>query len=160
VALRDRAGALRGYGELCYDLTVRDEAESQSRLALLRALDEPAARLLDSVSEVLALSKKQSSGAYEHAAAGHDTHVTGDQLTRTSEQSAESARTVAEASQRALEVSGTGRTAVEDAVVSMATVKDQVEAIAESVLGLAEQAQAIAEIIATVNEIAEQTNLL
>jgi len=67
---------------------------------------------------------------------------------------------VAESSQRAVQVSQTGRQSTRDTVEGINKIGTQMESIAESIIKLSEQSRAIAEIIASVNDLAEQTNLL
>lgn len=137
------------------------ETESRARLeGLLEAVAETSGALASGTAEILAGTTQQASGAQEQATAVSETVTTVDEVMQTADQAALRARAVAEASQRSLDISKSGRKAVDDTVTSMGTVKEQVEGVAESILALAEQAQAIGEIIATVNEIAEQTNLL
>lgn len=139
------------------------ETETEGRRhveELLEAVRETAASLTSATAEILAGTNQQASGAQEQAAAVTETVSTVDEVLQTSEQAAQRAKAVAEVSQQSVEYSKTGRSAVDQAIGSMGSVKEQVEFIAESILGLAEQAQAIGEIISAVNDIAEQTNLL
>jgi PAS domain S-box-containing protein len=141
------------------DISERKAAEA-TRDRLLKAVAEAANNVASAAAEILAGTSEQASGAQEQAAAVSETVTTVDEVAQTSNQAAQRAKAVAESSQRTVDVSRTGRKAVEDAVAVMGTVKEQVESLAEHILGLAEQAQQIGEIIATVSEIAEQSNLL
>ncbi|MEW5847812.1 MAG: methyl-accepting chemotaxis protein [Myxococcota bacterium] len=140
---------------------IESEKEGRAKLEqLLAAVAETTNALASGTSEILAGTTQQASGAQEQATAVSETVTTVDEVTQTADQAAQRARSVAESSQRSLEISRVGRKAVEDTIAGMGTVKEQVEGIAESILALADQAQAIGEIIATVNDIAEQTNIL
>jgi methyl-accepting chemotaxis protein len=123
-------------------------------------LRETIASLSASSSEILAGTSQQATGAQEQAAAIAETVATVDEVVQTSDQAAQRAKGVSESAGRTVELSKSGRKAVDDSVAGMESVREQVEAIAGSILALAEQAQAIGEIITTVGEIAEQTNLL
>ena len=88
------------------------------------------------------------------------TTTTVDELKSIAEQSVARAQEVAGASQRTVEVSRTGRQAVQETIGSMTRIRARVEGIAENILALSEQTQQIGEIIATVNDIAAQSNIL
>jgi methyl-accepting chemotaxis protein len=140
---------------------IEAEQSGRGRLeALLRTITETATNLASATAEILAGTSQQSAGAQEQAAAVTQTVTTVDEVVRTADQAALRAKAVADAAQRSLEVSKTGRKAIDDSTTSMSTVKEQTETVAESIVALAERAQAIGEIIAAVNDIAEQTNLL
>jgi PAS domain S-box-containing protein len=141
------------------DISARKAAE-QAKDTLLGAVAETARAVASAAAEILAATTQQAAGVQEQAAAVSETVATIDEVAQTSEQALQRAKAVAESSQRTVDISRTGRAAVEEAVAVMNTVKDQVESLAEHILTLAEQAQQIGEITATVNEIAEQTNLL
>lgn len=141
------------------DISERKVADEAKR-KLLRTVNETAQNVASAAAEILAATTQQASGAQEQAAAVSQTVTTVDEVSQTSDQAAQRAKAVADSSQRTVEISRSGRKAVDEAVAVMGSVKEQVEALAESILALAEQAQQIGEIIATVNEIAEQTNLL
>ena len=128
--------------------------------SVTQSLNETISNLTASSAEILAGTTQQASSAQEQAAAVSQTVTTVDEVTQTADQAAQRGKAVADDAQRSLEVSRSGRKAVEDSIACMATVKEQTEGLAEAFLALAERAQAIAEIIAAVNDIAEQTNLL
>jgi methyl-accepting chemotaxis protein len=123
-------------------------------------VNEAATALSGATSEIMATTQQQSASATESAAAVTETVATVDEVTQTSQQTASHASAVATASRRSLEVSASGRQAVDDTVGAMALVKRQVGSIADRILALSEQAQTVGQIITTVNEIAEQSNLL
>jgi methyl-accepting chemotaxis protein len=128
--------------------------------SVVGSLNDAIARLTSGSAELLASTTQQAAGAQEQAAAVAQTVTTVNEVTQTSDQSAQRARGVGEAVQRNLDIGKAGRQAVEASQAATAAVRERVEATAENILALAEQAQAIGEIIATVNDIAEQTNLL
>lgn len=123
-------------------------------------VNEAVASLSGATSEIMATTQEQSASATESAAAVTETVATVDEVTQTSQQTASHASAVATASRRSLEVSASGRQAVDETVGAMALVKRQVGSIADRILALSEQAQTVGQIITTVNEIAEQSNLL
>lgn len=123
-------------------------------------VNEAVASLSGATSEIMATTQQQSASATESAAAVTETVATVDEVTQTSQQTASHASAVATASRRSLEVSASGRQAVDETVGAMALVKRQVGSIADRILALSEQAQTVGQIITTVNEIAEQSNLL
>jgi methyl-accepting chemotaxis protein len=128
--------------------------------SVTRPLRETIASLSASSSEILAGTSQQATGAQEQAAAIAETVATVDQVVQTADQAAQRAKGVSESAVRTVELSKTGRKAVDDSVTGMESVREQVESIADSILALAEQAQTIGEIITSVGDIAEQTNLL
>ncbi len=121
---------------------------------------DAANELNTSVSEILATTTQQASGASEQSAAIAQTTTTVDELKTIAEQSVSRAQEVSGASQRTLDVSRAGQWAVQNTIASMTQIKVQVEGIAENILTLSEQTQQIGEIIATVNDIAAQSNIL
>jgi methyl-accepting chemotaxis protein len=123
-------------------------------------VNEAVASLSGATSEIMATTQEQSASATQSAAAVTETVATVDEVTQTSQQTASHASAVATASRRSLEVSASGRQAVDETVGAMALVKRQVGSIADRILALSEQAQTVGQIITTVNEIAEQSNLL
>lgn len=140
---------------------LEDEQANRKHLEqLLAGIAEVTNALASGTSEILAATTQQASGAREQAAAVSETVTTVDEVTQTADQAAQRARSVADASQRALEIAKAGRGAVEETITAMNGVKDHVEGIAERIVALAEQAHSIGDVIATVDDIAEQTNLL
>lgn len=129
-----------------------------------RSITTPVRKAIDTLTsmsaEILAGTTQQAAGMRQQTSAVSETVSTVDEVLQTAEQAAQRAQLVSSSSQRAAEVSQVGRSAVEELVIAMSTIKEQTGSIAESILTLAEQAQAIGEIIASVNDIAEQTNVL
>ena len=119
-----------------------------------------AQKLSSAASEILASTTQQSSSASEQSAAISQTTTTVDELKTIAEQSVARAQEVANASQRTVEVSRTGRQTVENSINSMIKIRNQVEGIAENILVLSEQTQQIGEITGTVSNIAAQSNML
>lgn len=153
------AGQMKGEGELRQLGDNLRTMASALRTMTLR-VNEAVSALSGATSEIMATTQQQSASATESAAAVTETVATVDEVTQTSQQTASHASAVASASRRSLEVSASGRQAVDDTVGAMALVKRQVGAIADRILALSEQAQTVGQIITTVNEIAEQSNLL
>ncbi len=121
---------------------------------------DTSSNLNSSTTEILTATTQQASGASEQSAAIAQTTTTVDELKTIAEQLVSRAQEVAGTSQRTVEVSRTGRQAVQDTIGSMAQIKGQVEGIAENILALSEQTQQIGEIITTVNDISAQSNIL
>lgn len=72
----------------------------------------------------------------------------------------EQARSITQMAQQAAELSGSGQTAIQQAIQGMDEIRAQVSAIAGTILALAQFTQRIDEIITSVSEIATQSNLL
>ena len=123
-------------------------------------VQEAVALLGSAAAEIMTTAAEQSSSATETASAVTETVATVEEVARTAEQSTERARTAVEATERSLAVSDSGRSAVEEALVTMDRVRDQMAAIGERMLALSEQAQAAGGITGSVAELAEQSNLL
>lgn len=142
-------------------VSAETERKARERVEnLMNVIQDVVSQLSATTSELVAAATQQSSGGQEQTAAVSETVAIIDQVTQTSDQSAQRARTVAASSQRADEVGRAGRKAVDETVLVMQSVKEQTDSVAEIINGLAEQAHAIGEIVASVNDIAEQTNLL
>ncbi len=134
---------------------------------VIRAFRESSRELRDGVNvlgtsaaEILAATTQVASGAAETATAVTETTTTVEELKQTVQVASQKARYVSESAQRSVQVSQTGRKAVEETVEGMGRIREQMESIAGSIVRLSEQSQAIGEIIATVNDLAEQSNLL
>ncbi|MBN1486524.1 MAG: HAMP domain-containing protein [Anaerolineae bacterium] len=111
-------------------------------------------------AQILAATTQQASGASEQSAAITQATTTVDEVRTISEQAVMRAQEVADSSQRTVQVSRSGRMAVDETMGSMNRIKEQVEGIAENILALSDQTQQIGEITATVNDIASQSNML
>jgi len=128
--------------------------------ASTRELQDGVNVLGTSAAEILAATTQVASGAAETATAVTETTTTVEELKQTVQVASQKARYVSESAQRSVQVSQTGRKAVEETVEGMGRIREQMESIAGSIVRLSEQSQAIGEIIATVNDLAEQSNLL
>ncbi len=116
--------------------------------------------LSSATAEILAATAQQAAGASEQSAAISETTTTVDELRTIAEQSSRRSQEVSSAAHRNVEISQSGKKAVQDTIESMGQIKERVEGIAENILALSEQTQQIGEIIATVNDIASQSNIL
>jgi methyl-accepting chemotaxis protein len=121
---------------------------------------EAAYDLNSAVTEILAATTQQATGANEQSVAISQTTTTVDELGGITKQSVVRAQEVAEASRRTLDVSRAGQQAVRETIGSMRKIRFRVESIAGNILALSEQTQQVGEIIATVNDIAAQSNIL
>lgn len=167
--LRERAADAEKLGQLTYNSILFGTIGSFIILGLVglfttRSITVPVRKAVETLTsmsnEILAGTTQQAAGMRQQSSAVSETVSTVDEVLQTAEQAAQRAQLVSSSAQRAAEVGQAGRTAIEDSVSAMGTIKDQTGSIAESILTLAEQAQAIGEIIASVNDIAEQTNVL
>ena len=137
---------------------LNDMVDSLSRMT---AQTKDAALGLGAASaEILAATTQQVVSANAQSLAMSQTATSVDEVKTLAEQSVARAQQVTDTSQRTVEVSRSGRQAVQQTIASMAHIKTRVEGIAENILALSEQTQQIGEIIASVNDIAAQSNLL
>lgn len=113
-----------------------------------------------SSSEILAGTSQLSATAAETATAVSETTATVEEVKQTSFVTRNKAKFVAEISQKAVEVSISGKDSTQATIDGIHKIGTQMEMIAESIIKLSEQSRAIAEIISVVKDIAEQTNLL
>jgi methyl-accepting chemotaxis protein len=116
--------------------------------------------LASSSNEILVSTSQLASGAVESATGISETMTTVEEVRQAARLSSEKAKSVADSAQRVVQVSQTGKKAVEDTVATMLHIRDQMEAIAQTILQLSEQSQAIGGIIASVTDLADQSNLL
>lgn len=128
--------------------------------AITKPLRETTGVLATSSAEILAATSEQASGANESMAAVAQTAATVDQVAQTTEQAAQRARTVADGAHRAMDISRSGRAAVDASIAVMGRVVEQVESMRSGIRALSEQAELIRGITTTVDEIAERSNLL
>ena len=116
--------------------------------------------LASSASEIMASTTQLAASAAETATAVTETTATVEEVKQTSRISSEKAKYVADEAQKSANVAVRGRTAVEQTVAGMGSIRQQMDAVAESILSLSAQSQAIGEIIATVDDLAAQSKLL
>jgi methyl-accepting chemotaxis protein len=121
---------------------------------------ESAAVLGSAASEIVASTAQLASSSSESAAAVSETTTTVEEIRQTAQMASQKARTVADNSQKAVQISHSGRKSTEDAAAGMNRIRTQMEAIAASMMRLSEQSQTIGQIIATVEDLAAQSNLL
>lgn len=113
-----------------------------------------------SSTDILAGTSQLSATATETATAVSETTATVEEVKQTSFVTRNKAKFVAEISQKAVEVSISGKDSTQATIDGIHKIGTQMEMIAESIIKLSEQSRAIAEIISVVKDIAEQTNLL
>ncbi len=116
--------------------------------------------LATSSNEILVSTSQVAAGAIESATAINETMTTVEEVRQAARLSADKAKNVADSAQRVVQVSQTGKAAVEQTNYTMQHIKEQMSAIAQTILRLSEQSQAIGGIIATVTDLADQSNLL
>jgi methyl-accepting chemotaxis protein len=127
---------------------------------LLSATVDTVRELSSAAANILATATQQATGANEQSAAISQTTTTVDEVKVIAEQSVGRTQEVTDASQRTVQVSRSGQSAVTETVDNMGHINERVESIAENILALSEQTQQIGEIIATVGDIAAQSNIL
>jgi methyl-accepting chemotaxis protein len=127
---------------------------------LMDAMQQVASELNGAAAEILTVTTQQAAGASEQSAAISQTTTTVEQVRTTTEQSVARAQEVAHTSQRTVDISRTGRHAVQYAISSMQGIRTRVEGIAENILVLAERILQVSQIIATVDDIAAQSKIL
>ncbi len=110
--------------------------------------------------DLLDSTTQQASGLRDQAAAVAETSTAVDQVMVVAERSSEQARSVAMASERALQVGESGRSAAENSVAVMQQAREQLLAASHSVQALMGRAEEIAAIVATLDDMAGQTNIL
>ncbi|MBU1108887.1 MAG: methyl-accepting chemotaxis protein [Candidatus Riflebacteria bacterium] len=116
--------------------------------------------LATSSNEILVSTSQLASGAVESATGISETMTTVEEVRQAARLSSDKAKSVSDSAQRVVQVSQTGKKAVDDTVATMLHIRDQMEAIAQTILQLSEQSQAIGGIIASVTDLADQSNLL
>jgi methyl-accepting chemotaxis protein len=121
---------------------------------------ESAAVLGSAANEIVASTTQLASSASESAAAVSETTTTVEEIRQTAQMASQKAKAVADNSQKAVQISHSGRKSTEDAAAGMNRIRTQMEAIAASMMRLSEQSQTIGQIIATVEDLAAQSNLL
>ena len=126
----------------------------------MRALAGAAAQVAVASEEIVASATQVASGAAETASAISETSTTVEEVRQTAQVASQKARDVSDNAQRAVQVSTSGREAVDESTQVMQRIREQMASVAESTVRLSERGQAIGEIIATVNDLAEQSNLL
>lgn len=100
------------------------------------------------------------SGTTQTSSAVAETSTTAEQVKQAAGVARERARSVAESSQKAVEISTLGKRATEDTVERMNLIREQMASIGETVVRLSEHSQAIENIMGTVQDLADQSNLL
>jgi methyl-accepting chemotaxis protein len=147
------------------DATVLQTMADQLAIAienarLLQETQQTVHELSTAAAEMLAVTTQQMSGANEQSAAIAQTTTTVEEVKAISKQAVTRAQEVVDASQRTVDVSRAGESAVMENIAEMTHIKERVASIAENILALSEQTQQIGEIIATVSDIAVQSNML
>ena len=139
---------------------VVERNQREQLLELLDQVRDAATALSSATAEILATTTQQASGATEQSAAISQATTTVDEIRTIAEQLVGRSQSVADTSQRTLEVSQAGQEMVEETIDGMSQIKARVDVIEENILALSERTQQIGEIIDTVNAIATQSNML
>jgi len=116
--------------------------------------------LSEAAADILAVNTQQAININEQSAAIVQTVNIVDEVKIIAEQGTRRAQEVATAAQHTVEVSQSGRHAVQNTFESMAKIKERAEGVAQNIVMLTEKIQEIGTIIATVNEIAAHSNIV
>jgi len=111
-------------------------------------------------SQVLATVEEQERMATEQSSSIHETTVTMDELSASSQQSAQQAEAAATGARITLNSVEKGNEAVEKTLREMSILKEKVEAIAAQIQNLSKETNQIANVSDLVSDIANQTNML
>lgn len=128
--------------------------------SITQQLREAISLLASSSTEILATTTQVASGSAETATAVSETTSTVEEVRQTVELARQKAKQVSENAQKTVQITQSGRQAVEDLIAGMDRIQAQTALAAECIVKLSEQSQAIGEIILTVNDLTEQSNLL
>lgn len=139
----------------------------QSFSKMIGILRDQMQRILDGVnvlasssSEIFASTTQIASGSAETAAAISETTTTVEEVRQAAQLSSQKAKSLSDSAQHVVQVSQSGKKAVDETIDGMNHIREQMEIIAQTVVRLSEQSQSIGGIIASVTDIADQSNLL
>ena len=127
---------------------------------LLKKIEEAIGRLGGTSDMLGKISRDQSTGATEQAAAIQEALTTSEQISATARQISETAKGVEQASVHTSEACGTGMADIGSAHHGMESIRQQMKEIADHMVELGEHSDQIGVILEIINEISEETNLL
>ncbi len=113
-----------------------------------------------SSTEIAATIEEQERMANQQAASVHQTTTTMDELSASSQSTAEQAESATFGARQALGLTEGGKQAVNSTLEGMGNLQQKVEAIAQQIIRLSEQTNQIGNISELVSDLANQTNML
>ncbi|MBD2482627.1 methyl-accepting chemotaxis protein [Planktothrix sp. FACHB-1365] len=113
-----------------------------------------------SSTEIAATIEEQERTANQQAASVHETTTTMDELSASSQSTAEQAESATFGARQALGLTEGGKKAVSTTLEGMGNLQQKVEAIAQQIIRLSEQTNQIGNISELVSDLANQTNML
>jgi methyl-accepting chemotaxis protein len=116
--------------------------------------------LASSASEISTTVSELSVGTSRTSAAISQAGTTIEEVKQAARVVGDRAKTVAQTSMKAVEISDSGRSATEETIQKMNLIRAQMESIGETVVRLSDHSKAIEEIISAVQDLANQSNLL
>lgn len=123
-------------------------------------MQESVGILSSAAQQIVSTTTQVASAATQTATALSETTTTVEEVKQTAQLAAQKAKFVSDSSQRANQISESGKKSVGESIDAMKQIREQMGSIAESIVRLSEQGQTIGEIMLTVNDLAEQSNLL
>lgn len=126
----------------------------------INEINEGVNTLASASSQILAATTQVATGTAETATAISETSTTVEEVQQASKQASLIAKNVSDSAQRVVQVSQSGKKAVDETINGMNKIREQMDSIAQTVVRLSEQSQSIGGIIASVTDIADQSNLL
>lgn len=144
---KDELGALvNAFQQMLENL----RAQAQRTLAGVNVLTESCTNISRISSELVATASKSSTAVSEAS-------TTIDRIRQAAVLSSERVSGVAD---RVVEISDTGKKAIEATVLKMTLIGEKMESMRETVVRLSEQSQTIAGIVSSVQDLAQQSNVL
>jgi len=144
---KDELGALvNAFQQMLENL----RAQAQRTLAAVNVLSESCTSISRISSELVATASKSSTAVSEAS-------TTIDRIRQAAVLSSERVNTVAE---KVVQISDTGKKAIEATVLKMTLIGEKMESMRETVVRLSEQSQTIAGIVSSVQDLAQQSNVL
>ncbi|MGL5080357.1 MAG: HAMP domain-containing methyl-accepting chemotaxis protein [Microcoleaceae cyanobacterium] len=128
--------------------------------SIAKTLRETIQQVLDSSSQIAIVTEQQEQTIAQQAAAVNQTTATMDELSASSQSTAEQAESAAIGARHALTLAESGSQAVAMTLTGMRDLQDKVEAIAQQIIRLSEQTNQIGSISQLVSSLANQTNML
>ena len=125
-----------------------------------RQIQEAAARIGSSSSEILHAAQEQASGAAQQATSVSETTATMEELSTTARQIAENTSTVTTVAEVTLRSAEEGQGLMAASTASMVLLKSKTGESSEKILALGEKSQQIGEVIDIISEIAIETKML
>ncbi|VXD19606.1 Chemotaxis sensory transducer [Planktothrix serta PCC 8927] len=113
-----------------------------------------------SSTEIAATLAEQERTANQQAGSVHETTTTMDELSASSQSTAEQAESATYGAKQALGLTEGGKKAVSSTLEGMGNLQQKVEAIAQQIIRLSEQTNQIGNISELVSDLANQTNML